>query len=49
MKKVEGKPMALSDAEKAAAIDEIAAILKRDGIAAGDVPKPDALLAKVTY
>ena len=49
MKKVEGKPMALSDAEKAAAVDEIAAILKRDGIAAGEVPKADELLAKVTY
>ena len=41
MKKVEGVDGPLGR-RKAAAIDEIAAILKRDGIAAGDVPKPDA-------
>lgn len=48
MKKVAGKPMTLSDADKSAAVEEISAILAREGIKAGDVPSADELLSKVT-
>jgi hypothetical protein len=48
MKKVAGKPMTLSDADKSAAVEEISAILAREGIGAKDVPSADELLSKVT-